>query len=167
MGDTPVLQAERMEALIREYGNMLFRFCLVTLGNAGDAEDAVQETYIRYLRKRPVFNDSEHEKAWLLRVAGNLCRDILRQRNRHPNVDIDEISQFISDDRGPHRQDTQILDALMNVPEKYRTVLVLYYVEEYSTEMIAKMIGRTASAVKMRLKKGRTLLREAYRREME
>ena len=53
MEDTPVLQAERMEALIREYGNMLFRFCLVTLGNAGDAEDAVQETYISYPRHIP------------------------------------------------------------------------------------------------------------------
>lgn len=57
------------------------------------------------------------------------------------------------------------MDALMGIPDKFRTVLVLYYVEEYSIEEIAKIIGKTASAVKMRLQKGRRLLKEAYGRE--
>ncbi len=163
MENTSVLQAERVETLVGTYGNMLFRFCLITLGNTGDAEDAVQETFIRFVRKQPSFRDHEHEKAWLLKVAGNQCRDILRRRSRHPSADIDEVVVPAAEE--PHK--SAVLDALMTLPEKYRTVLLLYYVEEYDTRKIAKLIGRTPSAVKMRLKKGRELLTEAYRKETE
>ena len=75
-------------------------------------------------------------------------------------VDIDEITAFIKES-----EDNDILDALMMLPERFRVVLVLYYVEEYSIEDIAKFIGKTTSAVKMRLQKGRKLLKETYRKE--
>ena len=75
-------------------------------------------------------------------------------------VDIEEIKEFAMEN-----SDSGILEALMTLPEKFRTVLVLYYVEEYSMEEIAGVIGRTASAVKMRLQKGRRLLEETYRKE--
>ena len=120
----------------------------------------LQETLIKYLQKAPVFENTEHEKAWLIRVATNQCRDVLRFRNRHPVVDMTEFMEAAQD-----MPDTGIMDALMTLPEKFRIVLILYYVEEYSIEDIAKMIGRTSSAVKMRLQKGRKLLKEAYGKE--
>lgn len=152
--------ANRLETIMHTYGNMLFRLCLITLGNASDAEDAVQETLIKYLQKAPTFENSEHEKAWLITVATNKCKDMLRFQNRHPVVNIDEINEFTKTS-----SNSGILDALMTLPDKFRTVLVLYYVEEYSIAEIARMIGKTTSAVKMRLQKGRRLLREAYRKE--
>lgn len=160
MRNTSVLQAESIETIMHTYGNMLFRLCLITLGNASDAEDVVQETFIKYLQKAPEFENHEHEKAWLITVATNKCKDILRFKKRHPVVDIDEINEFTSD-----TTDKGILDALMTLPDKFRIALVLYYVEEYSIEDIARVIGKTPSAVKMRLQKGRRLLEEAYRKE--
>ncbi len=152
--------ADCIESIMDTYGNMLFRLCLITLGNASDAEDAVQETMIKYLQRAPKFENAEHEKAWLLTVASNKCKDILRFKNRHPMVNIDELNMLTKDS-----SDSGILDALMTIPDKYRMVLTLYYVEEYSINDIAKVIGRTSSAVKMRLQKGRKLLAEAYQKE--
>ena len=149
-----------MERLMQTYGNKLFRLCLITLGNASDAEDAVQETFVKYLQKAPIFKDEEHKKAWLLTVATNQCRDMLRFKKRHPIVDMEEIREFTNE-----KTESGILDALMLLPEKYRVVLVLYYVEEYSIENIARMVGRTKSAIKMRLQKGRKLLLDVYRKE--
>ena len=160
MNHTSVRPADDIEIIMDTYGNMLFRLCLITLGNANDAEDAVQETFIRYFQKAPLFESCEHERAWLITVATNKCRDILRFRRRHNYVDIDGINEYTQD-----FTDHTIMDALLRVPDKFRMVLVLYYVEEYSIEEISKIIGRTTSAVKMRLQKGRRLLREAYGKE--
>ena len=160
MENKPVNPEKDLEKLMQMYGNKLFRLCLVTLGNASDAEDAVQETFIKYLQKAPGFRDEEHRKAWLLTVATNQCRDMLRFKKRHPVADMDEIKEFTNE-----KTESGILDALMFLPEKYRVVLVLHYVEEYNVDAIAKMIGRTKSAVKMRLQKGRKLLEQVYRRE--
>lgn len=160
MKKTSARPADDIEMVMHTYGSMLFRLCLVMLGNTNDAEDAVQETLIRYLKKAPEFHDEEHRKAWLLRVATNQCKDSLRFRNRHPVIDIDEIKEFTDDG-----EDSGILDVLMTLPDKYRIVLILYYVEEFNSKEIAKIVGRSTSAVKMRLAKGRELLREAYRKE--
>lgn len=152
--------ADGIENIVRTYGNTLYRLCFVMLGNESDAEDAVQESFIRYLQKAPHFENTEHEKAWLITVATNQCKDILRFRKRHPQTDWENLRETpqLSSDSG-------ILEALMTLPEKFRFVLTLYYVEEYRIEDIAKMIGRTPSAVKMRLQKGRRLLEETFRKE--
>ena len=156
----PARQPDQVEAMIQKYGDMLFRTCLVMLQNQPDAEDAVQETVLKYMLKAPVFDSSEHEKAWLLKVAANHCRDLLRFRSRHPQVTLEQLTEYLTDP-----ENSGILDALMTVPEKYRIVMLLYYVEGYPTDEIAQMIGKTPSAVKMRLQKGRKLLKKAYREE--
>lgn len=156
----------RMEAVLELYGTMLFRLCLLTLGNANDAEDAVQDTFLKYIQKAPAFTDEEHEKAWLITVATNRCRDMLRFRKRHPLAEPDEEAKKVAVWL-PEESDGGILEALMTLPEKFKTVLLLYYVEEYSMEEIAGMIGKTKSAVKMRLQKGRRLLEEAYGKSLE
>lgn len=156
-----------VEHVLRIHGNLLFRTSLIILGNAQDAEDVVQEVMITYLQKAPVFADEEHKKAWLLTVLTNKCKDVQRFRMRHPMTDIEEIKEFISSDKTDEEVTggSGILEALMTLPEKFRMVLVLYYVEGYRTEEIAAIIGKSASAVKMRLQKGRRLLEDVYRRE--
>ncbi len=145
---------------VHKYGDMLYRLCFVMLRNTADAEDAVQETFIAYTTKSPVFSDKEHEKAWLLKVASNKCRDILRFRNRHQLTELSELEAVVQDDESSH-----ILEALMELPEKFRLVLTLYYIDEYKVKEIAEIIKKTPSAVKMRLQKGRKLLEEKYRKE--
>lgn len=149
-----------IEALLNEYGNLLFRLCLILLKNESDAEDVIQETYMKYFQKSPEFKNKEHQKAWFIRVATNNCRDILRYRARHPEVMFEDILKTVSDS-----SDTGILEALTTLPEKYRLVLTLYYIEDYPIADIAKIIRKSSSAVKMRLQKGRKLLEEIYRKE--
>lgn len=145
---------------VHKYGDMLYRLCFVMLRNTADAEDAVQETFIAYTTKSPVFSDKEHEKAWLLKVASNKCRDILRFRKRHQLTELSELEAVVQGDESSH-----ILEALMELPEKFRLVLTLYYIDEYKVKEIAEIIKKTPSAVKMRLQKGRKLLEEKYRKE--
>lgn len=160
MQKIPEPAMDNVEQIVYTHGDMLFRICLVMLGNKTDAEDALQETILKYLQKAPVFRDAEHEKAWLITVATNQCRDMLRFRLRHPQVDITYIKEMATT---PKKGD--VLQAVMMLPESFRTVMVLYYVEEYKVAEIASMIGKTVSAVKMRLQKGRKLLEETYRKE--
>lgn len=160
MRHSSVRPTDEIETVVHAYGNMLFRICLVMLGNESDAEDAVQNTIVAYMQKAPPFESSEHEKAWLITVAKHKCRDVQRFRRRHPQIDIDSLRGLSHD-----RDGSGIIEALMTLPERFRTVLTLHYVEEYKVEDIAVMIGKTPSAVKMRLKKGRALLEEKYRKE--
>lgn len=149
-----------MESLLEKYGDMLYRLCLIMLKHESDAEDAVQETVIRYCFKAPDFAGPEHEKAWLIRVATNKCRDLLRLRTRHTQLirDVPAAAET-------GLEETGILDALTSLPEKYRLVMTLHYIEEYSIADIAGIIRRTPSAVKMRLQKGRAMLKSAYGKE--
>jgi len=149
---------EKIESLVHDYGDMLYRLCAVMLGTHADAQDAVQDVLVKFLQKAPDFASPEHEKAWLLTVAANRCRDLQRHRLRHPQTTLDALGELPTMD-APH---AGILDALLAVPEKFRIVLTLHYVEGYSVAEIAKIIGRTPSAVKMRLQKGRALLKSQY-----
>lgn len=151
---------EKIESLLQTYGNSLFRLSLVMLRNESDAEDAIQDTMIRYLQKSPNFRDADHEKAWLFKVCTNICHDMLRYRKRHPQVDID--TQYHLTEK---EADASLLDTLMELPEKFKLVLILYYVEGYRIHEIAEIIERSPSAVKMRLQKGRKLLENTYRKE--
>ncbi|MCR4794499.1 RNA polymerase sigma-70 factor, ECF subfamily [Ruminococcus flavefaciens] len=145
---------------VEKYGDMLYRICLVMLKNTADAEDAVQETFIKYVQNTPTFKGEGHEKAWLITVATNKCRDMLRYRTRH-KTESEELLQgyFIEE------HDSGILEALSELDDKYRIILVLYYVEDYKIDQISKITGLSVSAVKMRLSRGRKLLREKYRKE--
>lgn len=160
MTNTSEWPADDIETIIHKYGDMLYRLCVLMLKNESDAQDVVQETIIKYYQKTPVFEDCEHEKAWLIKVATNKCRDMLRFRVRHPQLDDECFAKI------PYEaSDSGIIEALTALPEKYRIVLTLYYIEDYRIEEIAKIINRTSSAVKMRLQKGRRLLEKIYREE--
>lgn len=160
MDYTPVRPDGEIERIVDEYASELFRLCLVMLKNTHDAEDTVHDTLLSYLQHAPEFESRESERSWLLTVAANRCRDSLRRAKRHPSVSMDELTEL-----GATDEHALVLDALMALPEKFRLVLTLHYVEGYSTSEIAGMIGRTPSAVKMRLQKGRRLLEDTLGKE--
>ena len=99
--------ADDLEKTIEKYGDMLYRLCFIMLKNESDAEDAVQETVIKLYQKSPAFRDEEHEKAWLIRVATNQCRDMLRFRTRHPQIDEEQLEKI-----GCEESESGILEAL-------------------------------------------------------
>ena len=146
-----------MEVVARKYMSRLFQLCYVHLRNHADAEDAVSETLIRYMEKRPAFNEEEHRKAWILRTAINICRDIHRYRKRHQYVNLKDINDYVAEE-----EDRTIVDSLMNLPEKYKSVLYLYYIEGYKTAEISEILGVSPSAVRKRLQRGRKKLQMEY-----
>ena len=160
MGTPSARPADEIEIVVKTYADTLYRVCLMQLKNPADAQDAVQTVFLKLLQKAPSFQNETHRKAWLLRVAVNVCRDQQRQRLRHPEEPLDDarIPDGIQSGSG-------VLEALCKVPEAFRIVLTLHYIEGYSVAEIAPIIGKTRSAVKMRLKKGKELLEEIYRKE--
>lgn len=156
---TSARPADGAEDILNKYGNNLYRICLVTLKNQADAEDALQDTLVRYLQKAPRFESEEHQKAWLIRVAVNICRDMLRKRRYHQE-ELENIPVPQADE-----QQQSALDALLTLPEQFRIPMILHYVEGYSVAELTKLLSLTQSAVKMRLSKGRILLREAIGKE--
>ena len=145
---------------VEKYGDMLYRISLLILKNTADAEDAVQETFIKYVQKSPDFSDVEHEKAWLITVATNKCRDMLRCRTRHKTESEELLYGYAIE-----KEESGILEALMELPEKYKTPLMLFYIDQYKLDEISDIMGISLSAAKMRLSRGRKLLKEKYRKE--
>lgn len=148
------------ERAVMTYGDSLYRLCTVMLRNGEEAKDAVQECFLKYIMKAPAFADDEHEKAWLIRVASNQCKDMLRQRKHRDYLSLDEIRGL-----GTSEDNAQILGLLASLDEKYRLVIHLHYVEDYKIEEISAMLGITAAAAKKRLQRGREMLKEIYEKE--
>lgn len=149
-----------IERIVDKYGNMLFRICLVILCNTNDAEDVVQDTFITYLTKSPTIHDSEHEKAWLITVATNRCKNLRRFNFMHKHIDINDLQLHCKDE-----ENYGLLEQLMKLPGKHKPVLLLYYVEGYKVDEISSVLNISTSAVKKRLQRGRELIRERYRKE--
>ena len=147
------------EAVIK-YSDTLYKVSIVILCHEHDVQDAIQDTFCRYLEKKPEFRDEEHEKAWLIRVATNICRDTIRFRIRHPKVSIDEVENTLA---AP--EEKEILRELLELPVKQKTVIYLHYVEGYQIKEIADILGITESAVKLRLLRGRKQMRDAVSME--
>lgn len=151
---------ERIEDTVKTYSTPLYRLCLMMLGRAMDAEDAVSETFLRYLCKAPEFRSEAHEKAWLYKVAANICRDMLRRRRSMVPLEEMELAGYAQEP-----EDHAVLDALSRLPETYRTVLYLSYVEGYRSHEIGAMLGVHAGTVRKRLQYGRQLLKLEYEQE--
>lgn len=148
------LEKDIREAVIK-YSDMLYKICIVILCNEQDVQDAIQDTFCRYLEKKPDFRDEDHEKAWLIKVATNICRDMIRFRVRHPKVCIDDVEHMLV---APEQK--EILRELLELPVKQKTVIYLYYVEGYHIKEIADILGITESAVKQRLLRGRKQMQD-------
>ena len=145
---------EYISRIVEQYSKTLFRTAYTVLHSADDAEDIVQEVFIRLLRKSPGFNDAGHEKAWLLRVTINLARNRLKSATRS-ELSFDEFHQS-----SQQQTDIDLLDAVLALPEKYSTVIHLYYYEGYSIAEIARILHTPAATVGTRLYRGRSLLRD-------
>jgi RNA polymerase sigma-70 factor (ECF subfamily) len=127
---------------------------MIYLGNKEDAEEAVQESFLKLIYKSPQFINNEHEKAWLIRVTINVCKDMLRSIWRKRVVSIEDIERYYDSSK-----EIEIMEEIIRLPSKYKDVIYLYYFEDYSIKDISKILKVTESAVKMRLKRGRDALK--------
>ena len=148
------------EEVFFAYGNMLYRIAFVMMKNAFDAEDIVQDTLIKYMECRKRFDTEEYRKAWLIRVTINLCKNRLRFYRNHPKISVEQLSRYYET-----RQDTELMDSLLLLPEKYRELLLLHYIEGYQGREIAKMLTLSEVTVRKRLERGRKKLGEMLEKE--
>ena len=125
--------------------NRVYKLCYIYLKNAIDAEDAVQSIFLKLLQSNVYFNDYEHEKAWFITTTKNHCKDILKSWWKRQRVDFETLPDMASKDED--KQNIEIISKLLALPEKYRVVLHLYYLEDYSVKEIAKLLGRNESTI--------------------
>lgn len=152
--------SEEFERKYEKYGRMLFKIAMIHLGNRNDAEEAVQEAFLKLYHKAPPFRDEEHEKAWLIRVAVNHCKNLLGSawfRRVLKRNDIERVGSAVEDSR--------LMDMVLKLPVKYKAAIHLFYYEDYSVKRIADTLNISESAVKMRLRRGRELLKFEWEEE--
>ena len=144
------------EAKYNEYGNMLYKIAFLYLGNASDTEDALQDVFTKYLCGKYRFKNSEHEKAWFIRVTQNKCLDYLKKSGRK-NECIDDVSATATYKNNDMEQD--VISKVIALPEKYKSAIILFYYNDYTVEEISKILKISKSAVKKRLQRGRDILK--------
>ena len=144
------------QALAEQYRDRLFAAAFQVCGNAADAEDAAQEALLRYHLSDKEFENQEHIRAWLLRVAVNWAKNISRSFWRRNTLPLEEYMETLTFDCQESRE---IFREVMALPEKYRLVIHLYYYEDYCVEEIGRILGIRVSNVKVRLSRGRQMLK--------
>ena len=147
---------EVVETIIDKYSDTIFKICMVYLKNKPDAEDALQEVFVKVIEKAPKFNSDNHQKAWIIRVASNHCRNVLKSKKYRIAVSLDE--NILADDSST--EDKEILHAIFNLPLDYRKVIYLYYYEGYSTKEIAAITAKRESTIRSNLKRAREKLKQ-------
>lgn len=149
------MDKKELQHYYEAYAEMIYRLGFTYMKNASDAEDVVQETFLRLVRQTAHFANEEHVKAWLIVTASNYCKSMLRHwwNRREEMRELEKKSEDSPD------QDA-ILDAVLELPDKYKTAIFLYYYEGYSSEEIARILHKPAGTIRSYLFKGRLLLKE-------
>ncbi len=157
----PETASVELEDIYEKYSDMLFRLALSHSSSKEDAEDAVHDVFATVLRGKILFLNEEHRKAWFIRATINKCRDILRKNSVRSHAALDEIG----DTAAEKEEENPVIEALRKLPDKYRAAVELHYLEGYSVEETAEILRLSLSAVKMRLSRGRLMLREILEKE--
>lgn len=151
---SPPTAEDDIDQVISLYANRVFRIAFSRLKNKADAEDIVQEVFMRYITNQDKFTDEEYKKAWLIRVTINCTNSLLRSAWFKRTTEL-------KDDIATEMEETsELLTYVLKLPEKYRTVIHLFYYEELSVKEIAAILGIKESLVKTRLHRARTALKD-------
>lgn len=153
---------QRWNDLVEEYQTMLYRIAFANIRNRADAEDAVQEAFLRYMKdEKPILN-REHEKAWLIRTTIHICMDVLKSSWHRRTVPLEE--SLLAESREvylPYQiKDDRTLEAVLKLPVHYRNPIYLFYYEDYSIHEIAGVLNEKEGTIKTRLRRGREEVRK-------
>lgn len=148
---------EEAARAIERYGDMVRRLCLVHLKNPADTEDIFQNVFLKYVLSPVVFESAEHEKAWLIRVTINACKDLVKSFFRSRTVPLEELLDQPAPLSEEHRE---VLEAVLALPRKYRDAVYLHYYEGYTAAEIGKLLGKNTNTVYTLLTRAREQLRK-------
>lgn len=139
------------------YSDTVKKICMLHLKNYDDTEDIFQTVFMKYVLYDGVFESEEHEKAWIIRVTINACKDYLKSFFRSRTVPIDEIRELTSDIEEDH---SDVLQAVLALPKKYKDVVYLYFYEQYTAVEIGKILGKNVNTVYTLLSRAKKILKE-------
>lgn len=148
-----------MERLVAEYGSSMLRMCCAYLGDVHLADDAVQDAYIKIYRSWRQFDSPAAERAWVMRVAVNVCKDHLRSAWRRKVNLVEEYPEIPGEPDRP-REDNVLLEEIMALKPKYRQVVLLHYYQGFSVNEIARILSAPQSTISVRLRRARAMLAE-------
>ncbi len=148
---------QEVEQAIELYSDMIRRICLLHLNNHEDTEDVLQEVFLKYVLHSVGFESKEHEKAWLIRVTLNACKDLKRRLFRHSTVPLDVLSEEAA---SVMPEQMEILEVVLSLPAKYKDVIYLHYYEGYTAREIGTMLHKKENTVYSLLSRGRELLKQ-------
>lgn len=146
-----------IEGIFRRHVRTVYRLCYSYFRNAADAEDATQQVFMKLIDHPQSFTSTEHEKAWLLRVAANHCKDVLKSAARKSAA---QMPDDIVDQNNP-AEGNEVLAAVLALPEKYKACVYMHYFEGYKTDEIAQMLDANPSTLRNWLADARALLKNA------
>lgn len=148
---------QELDRAMNQYGDLVRRLCMIHLKNYADTEDIFQTVFLKYVLSSIVFENEAHEKAWLIRVTVNACKDLLKSFFRSRTVSLDELLLQPAQIPPDHRD---VLEAVLSLPPKYRDIVYLHYYEEYTAPQISQILGKNVNTVYTLLTRSRQLLRE-------
>jgi len=144
-----------IEKIIDKYSDMIIRIAYIQMKNMSDAEDAAQDVFLKLIEKPRYFESSDHEKAWLIRVAINLCKDRKKMAwlRKNKTIPLQDSLCNITQEK------SEKLEAIMELPMKYRSIILLYYYEDYSIKEISNIMGIKEATIGSQLHRARELLK--------
>lgn len=153
---------QKLQELVTLYQDNLFAVAFNICKNTQDAEDVVQDTFIRYYTLKKEFDSRQHIRAWLIRVTINRAKNVNHTFWRRNKLSLEDYMETLSFET---KESENLFETVMKLPEKYRIVIHLFYYEDYSVNEIADILKISESNVKVRLSRGRRLLRDALKEE--
>ena len=153
-----------IQELMERYRNSLFVAAFQICKNREDAEDVVQDTFLQYHTNKKEYESEEHIRAWMLRVAINKAKNVNLTFWRRNKQSLEDYMETLTFDT---KEASELFEAVLALPEKYRVVIHLFYYEDYSVQEIAGVLKLSESNVKIRLSRGREMLKQALKEEWE
>lgn len=155
---------QSLHELAELYQDSLFAAAFNICRNAQDAEDVIQDTFVQYYTTKKEFENEQHIRAWLLRVAINKAKNITRTFWRRNKISIEDYMETLTFDTP---ESETLFETVMQLPEKYRIAIHLYYYEDYAVREIADILKLSESNVKTRLSRGRAMLKKELKEEWD
>jgi len=152
-----VRSEQEVNRAVEQYADTIRRLCMIHLKNHHDTEDIFQTVFLKYVLSSVVFENDEHEKAWFIRVTINACKDLLKSFFHSRTVSLDKL---LNQEEKLAPDNSEVLEAVLTLPTKYREVIYLYYYEEYSAVEISHILGKNVNTVYTLLTRSKRLLRE-------
>lgn len=146
-----------MERAVASYSDMVRRICFLHLKNRHDTEDVFQNVFLKYLLYEGHFADYEHEKAWMIRVTINACKDWIKVNRKRNIVSLEVIAE---EAESLNENSSFVLEAVMQLPDKYKSVIYLYYYEQYSAIEIAGILHKKENTIYTRLARAKAILKD-------